>query len=123
MCPGSTPKEELIHIYQKADIAINPSIIYESVSYTCLEAMACGKPVIASKIGGIPEVVIDGETGLLFEPGSVRDLISSLKILLNDPLRREEMGKAGRKRAEEFFDVLKVAPKNIEIYKSLIAKQ
>lgn len=115
---GVVSEEELVKIYQQTDIFINPSLIYESFSYTCLEAMASGVPVIASRIGGIPEVVEDGKTGFLFEPGEVDDLIEKLKILIEDPDKRRKMGKGARKRVEEHFDVCKVAKRNLEIYKS-----
>ncbi|MCQ9204958.1 MAG: glycosyltransferase family 4 protein [Omnitrophica bacterium] len=114
---GEVSEEELIIFYNRCDIFINPSVIYESFSYTCLEAMSCGKPVVASKIGGIPELVIDGETGFLFEPGDVEELIFKLEILIKDSNKREEMGKKAREKVEMQFDALKVAEKNLEVYR------
>ena len=71
--------ELLPDFYEKANVIIVPSEIYESFSYTVAQGMACGKIVIASNIGGIPETVDYGKAGLLFEPGDTQDLIKSVK--------------------------------------------
>ena len=71
--------ELLPDFYEKANVIIVPSEIYESFSYTVAQGMACGKIVIASNIGGIPETVDHGKAGLLFEPGDTQDLIKSVK--------------------------------------------
>ncbi len=116
---GEVSEEELINLYNQCNIFVNPSIIYESFSYTCLEAMACGKPVIASRIGGIPEVVQDGKTGFLFKPGNIDELIVKLKILIEAPDKREKMGVDARERVKEYFDVRKIVDENIRVYKKL----
>jgi glycosyltransferase involved in cell wall biosynthesis len=116
---GKVPERELLAIYQQCDIFINPSLIYESFSYTCLEAMACGKPVVASRLGGIPEVVKDKETGFLFETGNADDLREKLSILLEDASLRRVMGEKGRLRVENKFNSISVAKKNIEIYENV----
>ncbi len=113
---GELSDDELISIYNECDIFVNPSLIYESFSYTCLEAMACSKPVVASRIGGIEEVVEDGGTGLLFEPGNIEALTAKIKLLTDDAKKRKDMGDKGRKRAEEYFNVIDIAKANIEIY-------
>ena len=113
---GEVKEKELINIYNICDIFINPSLIYESFSYTCLEAMAAGKPVVASKIGGIPEVVEDGKTGFLFEVGNIRELVNKLCLLIDNPQQRKIMGENARRRVEENFDVLKIAKINLLIY-------
>jgi glycosyltransferase involved in cell wall biosynthesis len=72
--------------------------------------MAAGKPVVASRIGGLPYTVTDGLTGLLFEPGNPWDLVEKIARLLDDPGLRRKMGMAGRRRFEEDFmweDVIK----------------
>ena len=81
-----------------------------ALSITSVEAMAAGKPVVASRIGGLPYTVTDGVTGLLFEPGNPFDLAEKIARLLDDPALRRQMGLAGRKRFEEDFtweDVIK----------------
>jgi sugar transferase (PEP-CTERM/EpsH1 system associated) len=77
----------------------------EGISLTILEAMASGLPVVATRVGGNPEVVAHGETGLLVEPGDPRALAESLLTLWRDPSRRRKMGDAGRARVEARFDV------------------
>ena len=70
-----------------------------------LEGMACGKPVIGSRIGGIPEMVVEGETGVLFEPGDVAALRAILISLMADPGARRSMGQAARRRVEERYSL------------------
>jgi glycosyltransferase involved in cell wall biosynthesis len=106
----------LLEWYARADICVVPSLNYESFSYTCAQAMAAGKPVIASRIGGIPETIQDGVTGLLFEPGDVQGLVESILQLAEHPARRMEMGRAGRARALQEFDALRVAAQNLRVY-------
>jgi glycosyltransferase involved in cell wall biosynthesis len=67
-----------------------------------MEAMACGKPVVASRVGGIPELVRDGTDGILVESGDVEALADSILRLLKDPALRKRMGKAGRQRVKAF---------------------
>ncbi|OGL41231.1 MAG: hypothetical protein A3C43_03695 [Candidatus Schekmanbacteria bacterium RIFCSPHIGHO2_02_FULL_38_11] len=95
--------EELASLYQKSDICVVPSVWREPFGITALEAMACGKPVIASKTGGLELIVEDGKTGFLFEPGNVEELMQKLELLLDDENLRNKMGEEGRKRAEELF--------------------
>ena len=71
--------ESLPRFYQKANVVIAPSEIYESFSYTVAQGMACGKIVIGSNIGGIPETLDYGDAGILFEPGNIQDLILKIK--------------------------------------------
>jgi len=66
------------------------------------EAMACGVPVVASRIAAIPEVVLDEETGLLVEPGDPVDLASKLRLLLGDPSRRHALGRSGSQHVQQY---------------------
>ena len=96
--------------YRAADIVLVPTIAQDALSITSVEAMAAGKPVIASRIGGLPYTVTDGLTGLLFNPGNPFDLAEKIGRLLDDPELRQTMGLAGRKRFEDDFmwdDVIK----------------
>ncbi len=107
---GWCSQDELPRHYQAADICLVPTIAQDALSITSVEAMAAGKPVVASRIGGLPYTVSDGLTGLLFEPGNAFDLAEKLIRLLDDPGLRHRMGQAGRKRFEEDFawpDVIK----------------
>jgi glycosyltransferase involved in cell wall biosynthesis len=89
--------------YREADICLVPTIAQYGLSITSVEAMAAGKPVIASRIGGLPYTVSDGVTGLLFEPGNPVDLAQKIARLLDDEGLRRQMGSAGRKRFEQDF--------------------
>ncbi len=86
------------------DVAAQASKYWEGWAMSVLEAMACGKPVVATRIGGVPEVVEHGVTGLLVEPGDVVGLAEAVVSLLQDPALRRRLGEAGRRRAEERFD-------------------
>ncbi len=76
-----------------------PSICFESFGLVVVEAMSYGLPVIASRIGGIPEIVEDGVTGFLFEPGNADELAEKMKLLWENPELCRQMGKAGREKA------------------------
>jgi starch synthase len=123
------PKEDIIPLYSQAALFVCPSI-YEPFGIINLEAMACGTPVVASAVGGIPEVVAHGETGLLvpvgrmaeapFEPHDAekfaRDLAGAINELMRDGPRRRRMGAAARRRVEEKFSWDAIAKQVAEVY-------
>jgi glycosyltransferase involved in cell wall biosynthesis len=100
---GWLSQEDLPQHYMAADICVVPTIAQEGLSRTSVEAMASGRPVIASRIGGLPFTVSDGGTGLLFESGDADDLAMKIAALLDDPPLRRRMGLAGRRRFEREF--------------------
>ncbi|MGW5667246.1 glycogen synthase [Micromonospora sp. NPDC003776] len=126
------PKHEVIQVLTHATIFVCPSV-YEPMGIVNLEAMACETAVVATATGGIPEVVADGETGLLVPieqatDGSgrpldperfVADLAATINELLADPKRTEEFGLAGRRRAVEHFSWDTIAQRTMEIYRSV----
>ena len=85
-----------------------------------LEAMAASLPVVASSVGGIPELVVAAETGYLVPPQQAQALGEALEALLRDPERRLRMGEAGRDRAEELFDVELMQRRHVELYSRLL---
>ncbi len=100
---GQVPYEETPKYYQQADVFVYPSTALEGLPMTVIEAMAAGLPVVASKIGGVPEAITDGETGRLTEPGNVQELSAALvKLLADDGLRRR-MGEKAHQVAKEKF--------------------
>ena len=125
-------KKEVIQLYSHADVFCCPSI-YEPFGIINIEAMACETAVVASAVGGIKEVVVDGETGILvpleqqnvapFEPVNPdqfsRDLANGINTLIKDKALRTTMAKNGRKRVEEYFDWTAIAKQVEELYKSL----
>lgn len=102
---GHLSGAELDQTVRKAALLVVPSEWYENCPLSVLEAMACGKPVVASDIGGIPELVVHGETGVLFPPGRADELARCLTALIEDPERRRRYGAAGRSRAERRFSL------------------
>lgn len=117
---GAVDHATLMSLYQRADICVVPSTLYESFSYTCAQAMAAGKPVVATRIGGIPETVDDGVSGIIVSPGNVDELAQAIIRLACDQGLREQMGRAGRAKAAREFDAIKVAGKNLAIYERAI---
>jgi starch synthase len=115
------PKPEVIQLLSHATVFVCPSI-YEPLGIVNLEAMACEAAVVASAVGGIPEVVEDGVTGLLvpFEEGFAEEFARRVNELLADPARAERIGKAGRRRATERFSWPAVAAETVALYESLL---
>lgn len=113
------PVEEVVQIYSHAAVFVCPSI-YEPFGIINLEAMACGTPVVASRVGGIPEVVADGETGWLVEPGDSAALARALRAALADPGRARRMGEAGRRRVEAHFSWDRIAGLTMDVYQQAI---
>jgi glycosyltransferase involved in cell wall biosynthesis len=92
-------------ITRNARAVIVPSICYENAPLSILESFACGKPVIASRIGGIPEMIDDGVNGFLFEPGNEDDLREKLELILSMTDKQiSEMGKAARQKVEREYN-------------------
>jgi alpha-maltose-1-phosphate synthase len=116
--PEMLPKPEVIQLLTHATVFACPSI-YEPLGIVNLEAMACGTAVVGSRTGGIPEVVADGETGLLVPVGEPEPLADALNVLLRDPDRAEAMGQAGRKRAVSEFGWAAIAAQTAELYAEL----
>jgi glycosyltransferase involved in cell wall biosynthesis len=100
---GWVSQEELPQHYMETDITAVPTIAQEGLSRTSVEAMAAGRPVVASRIGGLPFTVADGATGLLCEPGNPDDLARKLELLLDNAELRRRMGREGRRQFEERF--------------------
>lgn len=104
-----------------AAVVVVPSEWYENCPMSVLEAMAQGKPVVGSRMGGIPELVADGETGLLFEAGNAAELGACLDRLMAEPALRQCMGRAARARAEREFSLERHNAGLLEIYAGLLA--
>jgi glycogen synthase len=114
------PVPEVVQLYSHAAVFACPSI-YEPFGLINLEAMACGTPVVASRVGGIPEVVVDGETGWLVPPGDPAVLARTLRDALAHPARARRMGEAGRRRVEAHFSWDRIAERTLAVYGDAIA--
>jgi glycosyltransferase involved in cell wall biosynthesis len=99
---GVVPQDEMPAVYALADVFICPSVWDEPFGTVNVEAMAAGTPVVASRVGGVPEAVAEDETGLLVPPADAEALAGALATLIGDPVRRRRMGAAARLRAEAF---------------------
>ncbi len=93
----------LARLYQSCDVFVLPTRA-DCYSLVAMEAMSCGLPVVISGLGGIPEIVADGETGILLEPGAYEPLASALDALVSDAARRQAMGQAALARAQAHFN-------------------
>ena len=119
-------REDLIHLHSHAAVFVCPSI-YEPFGLVILEAMACQTPVVASRVGGIPEIVVEGETGYLvdFDPADLDGFTSALadriEKLLKDPTLAASMGKAGRERVLQHFGWPAIASKTVQLYETLLS--
>ncbi len=129
------PHTELRVLYSHATVFVTPSL-YEPFGIINLEAMSCGTPVVGSAVGGIPEIVIDGETGFLvpfqatseanFEPANPvafqHAIADKLNIILNSPALAQKMGALSRKRAIDVFSWKSIAKQTLNFYESTIAR-
>lgn len=116
---GDTLKQTI----SNAAVIVLPSECFDNCPMSVLEAMAYGKPVVGSRMGGIPELVAEGETGLLFEAGNVVQLREQLDTLMASPALRQSMGQAARLRAEREFSLDKHNAELMAIYESLVNKK
>lgn len=117
---GHLSGEALEHKLRKAAVVVVPSEWHENSPLSILEAMAHGKPIVASRIGGIPELVRDGLTGLLFEPRNTQELSSRLKTLLDDAGLRTKFGKEARRVAETEYSLSRHGAALLALYESLL---
>jgi glycosyltransferase involved in cell wall biosynthesis len=104
--------------YQAMDIFTLTSLT-EGIPLTILEAMAAKLPVIATKVGGIPEIIVDGKTGLLFESGNLQEFSEKLNVLIKDKFKREELANAGFQEVQEKFSLEKMLNSYRNVYKEL----
>jgi glycogen synthase len=133
--PEPIPREQLVTLYSHASLFVCPSV-YEPFGIINLEAMACKTPVVAAAVGGIPEAVVHGKTGLLvpFEPAApadpqpkqpqryARDLAAAIASLLSSPDRMRAMAEESRRRVAEHFSWKHIARKTMDFYHTLLPR-
>ncbi|MFF0448764.1 glycogen synthase [Streptomyces sp. NPDC004609] len=126
--PETLPRPQIIQLLTHASVFVCPSV-YEPLGIVNLEAMACGTPVVASAVGGIPEVVDDGRTGLLVPYGARHPesfesaLAQAVNRVLDDPPEAARMGAAGRQRAVREFGWERVARRTYELYEEVLGRK
>lgn len=113
---GNVTTRTLYDLYSKAMVYVQPSL-YEPFSIATLEAMSMGKPVVAARVGGTPEVVIDEETGLLVEPRNSRQLADAVNRIFSDDSLRKKLSREAIKKVQNEFSWKKVAEKTFELYR------
>ncbi|HVG53295.1 MAG TPA: glycosyltransferase [Vicinamibacterales bacterium] len=105
-----------------ADVSVMPSL-NEALSNVLLESMAAGAPVVATRVGGTPEALIDGETGLLVPPGDTGAIVASVSQLLDDPALARRLGIAARRVISEQFSVERMVTATQDLYAELLAQK
>lgn len=118
---GACSRDEILRLLHDSDVVVLPSVPTrqgkrEGIPVALMEAMAVGRPVVASNVSGIPELVRSGVSGLLIPPGDERALSAALRKLSEDPSMRRRMGRAGRKRVAELFDSSKNVAELMELF-------
>jgi alpha-maltose-1-phosphate synthase len=119
------PREHLIHLHSSATVFVCPSV-YEPFGLVILEAMACETAVVASRVGGIPEIVVEGETGFLVDLDAdqterfTTELAARIGLLLDDAALARKMGEAGRRRVVQSFGWPAIAATTAGLYESLV---
>ena len=115
---GSLPQQELLPYYQNADLVINPSLS-EAFGMSLIEAMATATPVIATNIGGMPEIVEHDRTGLVVEPGNPKALADAICKVISNPAKARIMGDTGRKKVLQHYTWSKITEKLVDCYATM----
>lgn len=115
----SFPLARMWDIYRRSQVCVVPSL-REGLSITLLEAMAIGTPVVGAEVSGIDEVIVDGETGLLFSPNDAEDLAEKILRILKDERLARELARHARERVESIFSASTMARKHVALYRRMI---
>ncbi len=116
---GRVPHEDLPAVFRSADVAVAPTFA-DNVPFWVMEAMSSGVPVVASRVGGIPELIADGKTGILIPSGSSGALGDAVVSLLRDDGRRQAMGRAARTEVIDRFTWPRAADETVELYRATV---
>lgn len=117
---GYLTRSQYIKLLQEAYLVVIPPLWDEPFGLTVVEAMAAGKPVVAYSSGGIPEIVVDGITGLLVQKGNIKSLTSAVKYLIEDEHLAKKMGMEGKKRVEKYFSSEVMAKNYLALLRSIV---
>lgn len=115
-------RQDIPALTQVVDVAVLPTQ-FEGMGRAVLEAQAAGKPVIASRVGGVPDLIVDGQTGLLVDPGNVDQLADAIWQLSQHPEQRRQLGEAAQRAVDERFDAATMARQIVQVYKEVLAQK
>jgi glycosyltransferase involved in cell wall biosynthesis len=113
-------RNDVERILSITDVFVCPSIWHEAFGLVIAEAMASATPVVASRIGGIPEIVSDNVTGILVEPSDYKELAKAIGYLYNNRLKLKEMGEKAKQRATEHFNLERTVEQYIKVYEDYL---
>lgn len=116
-------RRDIPEVIAALDLLVLPSTRSEGIPQVVLQALAMAKPVIATRVGSIPEMIVDGETGLLVPPGDVASLVAAIVSLLADPERSERLGRAGQARVSGTCSMDRVMVRTAALYEELLGAQ
>jgi glycosyltransferase involved in cell wall biosynthesis len=117
---GHDTPDIFLSLYRKAAVFVLPSL-FENSPYTLLEAMSCAKPCVVSRVGGITEMIVDGDSGLFFESGNSVDLAEKVITLLKDSGLRKSLGAAARRRVEQEYSLDVGIEKTVAFYRNVLS--
>lgn len=120
---GRVSNEDLIKYYNLADMLVFPTLRMEGLPYVILESMACGKPVIASRIGGIPTVIESYKDGILVEPGNLKELKEKILEVLNDEELARRLAINGRNKVLREFSLDKMVEDTVKVYEKVLGNK
>jgi glycosyltransferase involved in cell wall biosynthesis len=118
---GFLPYKEVIKFYQMSDIVVSPSIWPEPLSRVIIEAMALGRPIIATNVGGTPEIITQAKNGLLIEPDNPKEIENALNRLIDNPELRSSIGLEGRKTIEKHYNEAIICEKILSLYHRVLS--
>lgn len=116
---GDQSRSAVARLLNDCTLFVHPSR-FEGLPLAVLEALACGKPVVATTVDGIPEIIEDGANGILVEPGDARALAAAVRRMLGDAALRERLGRAGRRRVEDAFRWERMGERYVHTYEELL---
>ncbi|MDH7485892.1 MAG: GT4 family glycosyltransferase PelF [Anaerolineae bacterium] len=116
-------RPDIARVLAAMDLLVHASIAPEPFGRVLIEGMAAAKPVVASAAGGVPEIVLDGQTGLLVEPGDVQGFAQAILSLLRHPEQAAALGRAGRQRVEAYFTIERYVRQVQEVYGAVLGDQ
>jgi glycosyltransferase involved in cell wall biosynthesis len=116
---GNVSEERLYSLYHEADVYVQPSL-YEPLAIAILEAMSMKKPIVATRVGGTPELITDGEEGILVEPANSSQLAKAIMTVLSSPSYSKKLGLKGRNKVEKEFSWKKIAERTLALYEEVL---